>query len=46
MDHGVDPVVGEQLVHRGGIAEVHLHERNILPSGDFLNSFKAGHVAV
>ena len=46
MDYRVNSVVGEQLVHGGSIAEVHLHERDVFPSGDFLHAFKAGHVAV
>ena len=46
MNHGVNPVGREQQLCRHRIAEIHLHERNILHSGDLLDSLVAGLIAV
>ena len=46
MDHGVDLVGREQQFGRHRIAEIHLYERDILLSGDLLDTLVAGLIAV
>ena len=46
MDDRIDLVFGEERLGRGRIAEIHLLEGNVVPSGDFLDPLEAGHVAV
>ena len=45
MDDRVDGIVREDLLHRGRVAEVHLHERKF-PFENLLHTLEAGAVAV
>ena len=46
MDDRVDGIVGEDLPHGFRVAEVHLHQRDVVPPGDLLHPLEAGEVAV
>ena len=46
VDDGVDGIVPEYLFHGGFIAEIHFHEREVLPAGDLLHAFETGMVTV
>ena len=46
MDDGVDGIVPEDLLYGGRVAEVHLHQRDVLPAGDLLHAFEARMVTV
>ena len=46
VDNGVDGVSGEQGPGRLSVAEVHLLEGDVIPSGNLFRAFVAGQVAV
>ena len=46
MNNSVNLVRSEQELGRDSIAEIHLDERNILPSGDLLHTLETCHVAI
>ena len=46
MDDRVNGIVGEDLPYGFCIAEIHLHQRNVVPAGNHLHAVEAGEVAV
>ena len=46
MDDRVDGIVGKDPLHGLPVAEVHLHQRNVFPSGDLFHALETGAVAV
>ena len=46
MDDRVDGIVGKDLLHGLRIAEVHLHQRDIVPAGNLLHALEASQVTV
>ena len=46
MNHSIDFVTSEQILHLRGVAAIHKLERNVVPSGNLFHSLEAGHIAV
>ena len=46
MNHSIDFVASEQILHLCSIAAIHQFERNVVPSGNLFHSLETGHIAV